>query len=215
MAQTRMLTLENCTHVQALICSFPMQSANVTQSVLSFITLISIGYSIYAANKPEPRTRRIQPYKIQSSLWITLLTALVFYTLLSCLTIMLKVYRFWEFTFDSEPCNFMWEKHLCMMVKFPFTASILGYNTIVVVLLVERIIATFCTQCYSRYSRLLGVGLVVLMVTSIFNILNYCLNLWTYGLDIDYRIYAPLLVQKRACEWRHSSILSHHNDDFI
>jgi hypothetical protein len=151
--------LQNCTYVQFFIRSTPIQIANIVQFLFSIITLLSMSYSLYSSYKSPNR-----PFKIQSSLWITLITALLFYAILCCLTIFLRLFSFWQLAISRNPCWFMWEKYTCLKVKLPITFSILGYSSVSIILLIERVIATIWNRFYSRYSRFLGLGLVILMV---------------------------------------------------
>lgn len=157
--------LENCTHVQSWIRSASTQTVNIVQLLLSTITICSILYSIYRTYTFRNNFERVQRFKIQTSLRITLFTALLFYAVLSCFTIVLKLFTFWHLTFNPDPCWLIWDKQTCFMVKVPLTLSILGYSMIVVVLLIERVIATFYHLCYSRFSRFLGVSLIGSMVS--------------------------------------------------
>ncbi|KAI6191136.1 hypothetical protein M3Y97_00195200 [Aphelenchoides bicaudatus] len=165
--------LENCSHVNSLIYSVPIQIANLTQLFLSVATMISVFYGLYSANQTAKQARRIQAYRIQFSLWIIFLIALLLYFLLSLQITVLKTYGFIQLMFNRNPCAFLWTKQTCILIKFPISASIIGFNLLAVIVLFERVIGTYFIKLYSRYGKFLGLTLTVLTLLINFVILYY------------------------------------------
>jgi hypothetical protein len=164
--------LENCSQVYSLVHSLPFQTSNLAQFVLSGCTLISIFYGLYTANQTARQARRVQAYRIQFSLWIILMTGLFLYSILSIQVVVLKTYGFIQLIFNTDPCKFLWSKQTCLLVKFPISSSIVGYNLLAVILLLERIAATHSVKSYSRYGKVLGLCLIFLAVSRLLRLLN-------------------------------------------